>query len=70
MKQTLKQNGVAPIAELREACVDLGVEIIACQMTVDLFGMNKNEFFDGVTEWAGAASYLDRASKADVTLYI
>jgi peroxiredoxin family protein len=69
MKQTLKQKGVAPVADLREACVDMDVEMIACQMTVDLFGMNKEDFFDGVTEWSGATAYLDRASHADVTLF-
>jgi peroxiredoxin family protein len=69
MKQTLKQNGVAPVADLRDACVEMDVEIIACQMTVDLFGMNKEDFFDGVTEWSGATAYLDKASRADVTLF-
>lgn len=69
MKQTLKQKGVAPVADLREACVEMDVEIIACQMTVDLFGMSKDDFFDGVTEWSGATAYLDRASHADVTLF-
>jgi len=70
MKQTLKQKGVADLADLREACCDLDVEMLACQMTVDLFGMEKGDFFDGVTEWAGAASYVEKASKADMTLYI
>ena len=39
-------------------------------MTVDLFGWKKEDFFDGVTDWAGAATYLTKASKADVTLFI
>jgi peroxiredoxin family protein len=69
MKRTVKQKGVATVTDLRDACVEMGVELIACQMTVDLFGWKKEDFFDGVSEWAGAASYLARAGDADVTLF-
>jgi len=70
MQQTLKNHGVAPITELRDACVEEGVRLVACQMTVDLFGWHKDEFIPGVTEWAGAASYLASAKGADVTLFV
>ena len=70
MKQTLKGKGVASVAELRDACVEMEVELIACQMTVDLFRWKKEDFFDGVTEWAGAATYLSKAAQADVTLFL
>ena len=70
MQQTLKNHGVAPIAELRDACVEEGVKLVACQMTVDLFGWEKDDFIPGVTEWAGAASYLGSAKGADVTLFV
>lgn len=69
MKMTLKQKGVAPGADLREICVESDVELLACQMTVDLFGWEKADFFDGVSDWAGAATYLTRAAEADVTLF-
>lgn len=69
MKMTLKQKGVAPVADLREICVESDVELLACQMTVDLFGWEKADFFDGVSDWAGAATYLTRAAEADVTLF-
>jgi peroxiredoxin family protein len=70
MKQTLKQNGVAAIGDLREACVESGVELIACQMTVDVFGWEKEDFMPGISDWAGAATYLTKAQDADVTLFI
>jgi peroxiredoxin family protein len=70
MKQTLKQNGVANIGDLREACVESGVELIACQMTVDVFGWEKDDFMPGISDWAGAATYLTKAQGADVTLFI
>jgi peroxiredoxin family protein len=70
MKQTIKNNGVASIPELREICIDENVKLIACQMTVDLFGWTKDDFIPGVSEWAGAATYLNSAKGADVTLFI
>jgi peroxiredoxin family protein len=70
MKQTIKNHGVASIPDLREACVDEGVKLIACQMTVDLFGWTKDDFIPGIAEWAGAATYLGSAKNADVTLFI
>ena len=69
MKQTLRQKKVASVADLRDACREMEGDMIACQMTVDLFGWSKDDFFDGVTEWAGAATYLAKASEADVTLF-
>jgi len=70
MRKTIKNHGVATIPDLREACVDEGVKLIACQMTVDLFDWAKEDFIPGVTEWAGAATYLSSAKEADVTLFI
>ncbi len=70
MKKTLKQKGVVPIQELREMSVEAGVEFIACQMTVDLFGWKKEDFMPGISDWAGAATYLTKAQGADVTLFI
>ncbi len=70
MKKTLKQKGVVPIQELREMAVEAGVEFIPCQMTVDLFGWKKEDFMPGISDWAGAATYLTKAQGADVTLFI
>lgn len=67
---TLKQKGVASIADLRSACVESDVKMIACQMTVDLFGYRKEEFIPEVSEWAGAASFLPVAAAADTVLFI
>lgn len=67
---TLKQKGVASIQDLRSACIEAEVKLIACQMTVDLFGYDKTDFVPEVTGWIGAASFLPVAAKADVCLYI
>jgi peroxiredoxin family protein len=70
MKKTLKNKGVADIVELRELCIDAGVKLVACQMTVDLFGWKRDEFIPEVSDWAGAATYLNSAKGADISLCI
>ncbi len=70
MKQTMKNKGVATIPELRDLCIEADVKLVACQMTVDLFGWKQDDFIPEVSEWAGAATYLTTAKGADITLYI
>ena len=70
MKQTLKNKGVAPLEDLRAACIETGVKLVACQMTVDLFGWKPDEFIPEIDDWAGAATYLTSAQDADITLYV
>jgi peroxiredoxin family protein len=70
MKKTMVNKGVASIEELRSLCLEAEVKMVACQMTVDLFGYAPDEFIPEVTEWVGAASFLPTAQQADVTLFI
>ena len=70
MKQTIRNKGVAPIEELRSACVEGGVNLIGCQMTVDLFGFTREDFIPEVKEYCGAATFLPMARDADVSLFI
>jgi peroxiredoxin family protein len=69
MQQTIKNNGVATIKELRELSQEAGVKFAVCQMTVELFGFNHEDFIAGM-DYVGAASFLPMAQKADVTLFI
>jgi len=70
MKQTIKNKGVAGIEELRSACIEGGVNLIGCQMTVDLFGYKPEDFIVEVKEYCGAATFLPMARDADVSLFI
>jgi peroxiredoxin family protein len=70
MGQTVKNCGVASVGELRELCVEAGVEMVACQMTVELFGFEHSDFIDDVKDYVGAASFLPVAQKSDVCLFI
>lgn len=69
MQQTIKNCGVATIKELRELSLEAGVKMSVCQMTVELFGFNHEDFIEGM-DYVGAASFLPMAQKADVTLFI
>lgn len=70
MKQTIRNKGVADIGELRSLAIEAGVNLIGCQMTVDLFGFTREDFIPEVTEYVGAASFLPMARDADVSLFI
>ena len=70
MRKTIRNKGVADIAELRSLCLEAGVKMIGCQMTVDLFGYKPKDFIPEVTEFVGAASFLPMAKDADVALFI
>jgi peroxiredoxin family protein len=69
MKQSFKNKGVATIEELRQACIDLGVRLVGCQMTMDVFGFKKEDFIKEA-EIGGAATFLEFAADADVQLFV
>lgn len=69
MKQTIKNNGVATIEELRDLSREADVKMVACQMTVELFGFKHSDFIDGL-EFGGAATFFEFAGESDVCLFI
>ena len=69
MKNLIKKKGIASIPELRQAAIESDVEIIGCQMTLDLFEMKKEDLIDGIP-MVGAATYMEGALKSDINLYI
>ena len=69
MKDMIKKKGVASIEELREAAVESDINIIACQMTMDLFEFKKEDMIEGV-KLGGAATYMEQALKSHINLYI
>lgn len=58
---------VPSIPELVAMAQELGVKMIACQMTMDVMGLEKDQFVDGI-DVAGAATFLSFAKDADITL--
>lgn len=69
MKNKMKSKGIASVEELRGICLESGVKLIACQMTVDLFDFSRDDLIDGI-EYGGAAMFLGFAGDANVSLFI
>ncbi|MBI5263314.1 MAG: DsrE/DsrF/DrsH-like family protein [Bradyrhizobium sp.] len=69
MKNMIKKKGVASIEELRDAAIESDVKIIACQMTMDLFEFNSEDMIDNLS-LGGAATYMEKALKSDINLFI
>jgi peroxiredoxin family protein len=69
MKKKMKSKGVASLLELRDLCLEADVKFVACQMTVDLFEFDTNDFIKDV-EYGGAATFMQFAGEADVCLFI
>jgi peroxiredoxin family protein len=69
MKNLIKKKGVASIEELRDAAIESGVRMIACQMTMGLFEYEIDDMIAG-PEIGGAATYIETACKSDINLFI
>jgi peroxiredoxin family protein len=69
MKSMFRKHGVATIRELLEAAREADVRLIACQMTMEVFGYGEDDFVEGV-ELGGAAAFLSEARRAHVAMFI
>ncbi len=69
MKNLIKKKGVASIEELREAATLSDVRMIGCQMTLDLFELDKSDMIDEI-EIGGAATWMESALESDINLYM
>ena len=69
MRFLMRKKGVDSLESLRQQAIDSGVEFIACQMSMDVMGVKREELLDEVTV-GGVATYMDRAEQANVNLFI
>jgi peroxiredoxin family protein len=69
MKSWMAKEKVPGIPELLAMCQEAGVKIMACQMSMDVMGIKKEDLIDGV-ECVGAGTYLGYASEAAITLFV
>lgn len=65
----MKQKNVASLEELIAQAKHLNVQLVACNMTMDIMGIKKEELIDGV-EIGGVATFLNAADKSGTTLFI
>ena len=69
MRLIMKRKQIDSLESLIQQAIDNGVEMIACTMSMDVMGVQKEELMDNVT-LGGVASYLERAEEANVNLFI
>ncbi len=69
LRLIMKRNRIDSLESLIRQAIDNGVEMIACTMSMDVMGIQKEELLDNVT-LGGVASYLKRAEEANVNLFI
>jgi len=69
MKYIMKKKNVNTLDELIEGAKKNGVRMVACTMSMDVLGIQKEELIDGI-EYAGVASYLGAAENSDMNLFI
>ena len=70
MQKKIDENGTATIEELIDLSLETGVDLQACQMTIELMDYDEADFYDGVTTGVGAATALQHMAESDVQLLV
>ena len=69
IRMVMKNKNITSLEDLIKSAIDSGIEIIACQMSMDVMGIKKEELIDGVTI-GGVGYYLGKAEDSNVNLFI
>jgi peroxiredoxin family protein len=70
MKREIKKKKIATIPELMQIAIETGVKLWPCQMAMEMFNLKKEDLIDGLPDPVGAATFLEYAGEADITLFI
>lgn len=66
MKKKMKGLGVPTVKEYLEMMVDAGAKLYACKMSVDMFGLKKEDFVDGVIDIVTAGDFMDMTEGSQI----
>ena len=66
MKDKMKQLGVPPVGEYLQMLVDGGAKLYACKMSVDMMGLTKDDFVEGVQDIVTASDFMDMTDGAQI----
>ena len=69
IRAIMKQKGISSLEQLVEDAKAHGVRLVACQMSMDIMGIHKEELIDGV-ELGGVATFIGSGEKSDISLFI
>ncbi|MBI2872016.1 MAG: DsrE/DsrF/DrsH-like family protein [Chloroflexi bacterium] len=69
-KRMMKSHNVSSLAELRQMAADLGVRMIACQMSMDVMEIPREDLIPEVADVVGVATFIEQAQQSQTTLFI
>jgi len=69
MRSVMKDKHIDSLEDLMQQAIEGGAELIACSMSMDVMGIQKEELVEGVTI-GGVATYLERAEQSNINLFI
>ncbi len=69
MRARMKSQNIASLEEMIATAREQGVHLVACQMSMDMMGVKKEELIEGV-DIAGVATYLEHAGESQVNLFV
>ena len=69
IKQVMKAKNVDSLEQMIASAREVGVRMIACQMSMDLMGIQAQELVEGV-DIGGVATYINETDKGNATLFI
>ena len=69
IRSVMKKKNIMSLEELMKKAKDLGVNITACTMSMDVMGISKEELIDGIN-YGGVGQYLGETEKSNNNLFI
>ncbi len=69
IKEVINKHQAMTLPQLIEMAEEQDIKLIACTMTMDLLGLQKEELLDGL-EYGGVAAYIGDAEEGNVNLFI
>ena len=69
IRSVMKSKGVESLEELIQDAINHGVRLVACQMSMEIMGIKKEELIDGV-ELGGVATFLGSGEQSNMSLFI
>ncbi len=69
-KKMMKKHNVTPLHELLQNAIDLGVNIVPCQMSMDVMEIKKEDLVDGIGEPVGVGTFIAEARESQITLFV
>jgi len=71
VKQKMRKANVASLEKLLEDFVELGGKILACDMTMEIMGIKKEDLRDDlISEYCAVGTYIKEAKESTITLFI